>query len=83
MSIGIGGSVLVLAMTGAAWWLTGNAALFSDAVENMPHPAASALALYAARLAKTPAESNHPYGHAKAEFFAAVVEGVLMLSPRW
>ena len=75
VSIGIGGGGLVLATKGAAWWLSGSTALFSDSGESMLHPAASALAMYAARLAKTPAESNHPYGHAKAEFFAAVVEG--------
>jgi cation diffusion facilitator family transporter len=76
-SIGVG--VLVLALKGIAWWITGSAALFSDALESTLHPAASGLAMYAIRLANTPADANHPYGHAKAEFFAAVVEGVLIV----
>lgn len=76
-SIGIG--FIVLAMKAAAWWVTGSAALYSDALESLLHPVASAIALYALRVADTPADANHPYGHAKAEFFAAVIEGVLIV----
>ena len=31
------------------------------------------------RFAAIPADANHPYGHDKAEFFAAVIEGVLIV----
>jgi cation diffusion facilitator family transporter len=41
--------------------------------------AASAVALVALHLAAKPADANHPYGHDKAEFFSAVVEGVLIV----
>jgi cation diffusion facilitator family transporter len=76
-SIGIG--ALVLAMKAAAWWLTGSAALYSDALESTVNVAASAIALYALHVAATPADADHPYGHDKAEFFAAVIEGVLIV----
>jgi cation diffusion facilitator family transporter len=76
-SIGIG--ILVLAIKGAAWWLTGSAALYSDALETIVNVAASVIALIALRLAAKPADANHPYGHDKAEFFAAVIEGVLVV----
>ncbi len=33
----------------------------------------------ALRFAERPADANHPYGHQKAEFFAAVIEGVLII----
>ena len=76
-SIGVG--LLVLALKGLAWWLTGSAALYSDALETLVNVAAAGLTLGALRLAAMPADANHPYGHDKAEFFAAVIEGVLIV----
>jgi cation diffusion facilitator family transporter len=76
-SIGLG--CLVLVLKGAAWWLTGSAAFYSDALETTVNVAASAIALYAIHLAAKPADADHPYGHDKAEFFAAVIEGVLIV----
>ncbi len=70
---------LVLGLKGAAWWLTGSAALYSDALESIVNVAASVVALAALRFAALPADANHPYGHDKVEFFAAVIEGVLII----
>jgi cation diffusion facilitator family transporter len=70
---------LVLALKTAAWWLTGSVALYSDALESIVNVAASLVALLALRIAARPADANHPYGHAKAEFFAAIIEGVLII----
>ena len=69
----------VLALKAGAWWLTNSAALFSDALESTVNVAASVIALVALRVAERPADANHTYGHQKAEFFAAVVEGVLII----
>ncbi len=71
--------VVVLGLKLAAWWVTGSAALFSDAAETVVNVAASVVAWYAIGLAAKPADANHPYGHDKAEFFSAVVEGVLIV----
>ena len=76
-SIGIG--ILVLLMKGVAWWITGSAALYSDALESTVNIAAAIVALIALRFASRPADANHPFGHDKAEFFAAVIEGVLIV----
>ena len=76
-SIGVG--CLVLGLKGAAWWFTGSAALYSDALETIVNVAASLLAWGALRFASRPADANHPYGHDKAEFFAAVIEGVMIV----
>jgi cation diffusion facilitator family transporter len=70
---------IVLGLKGAAWWLTGSAALYSDALESTVNVAASLIAWMALRFAARPADANHPYGHDKAEFFAAVIEGVLII----
>jgi cation diffusion facilitator family transporter len=76
-SIGIG--CLVLALKGAAWWVTGSVAFYSDALETTLHVATGLLVLMALSFAARPADANHPFGHSKAEFFAAVVEGVLIV----
>nr|WP_294531170.1 cation diffusion facilitator family transporter [uncultured Rhodopila sp.] len=70
---------LVLGLKGAAWWLTGSAALYSDALESTVNVAASLVAWLAISFAARPADDNHPYGHDKAEFFAAVVEGLMIV----
>jgi cation diffusion facilitator family transporter len=70
---------LVLGLKTAAWWLTGSAALYSDALESIVNVAASAVAFAALRFAARPADANHPYGHDKAEFFSAVIEGVMIV----
>ncbi len=70
---------LVLGLKAAAWWITGSAALYSDALESTVNVAASLIAWLALRFAARPADANHPYGHEKAEFFAAVIEGSLIV----
>lgn len=76
-SIAIGCAVLALKI--AAWRLTGSAAFYSDALETTVNVLAGGIALAAVRLAAKPPDANHPYGHEKAEFFAAVIEGVLIV----
>ncbi len=77
VSIALG--VVVLALKAGAWWITDSAALFSDALESTVNVAGSLVALVALNFAERPADANHPYGHQKAEFFAAVVEGALII----
>jgi cation diffusion facilitator family transporter len=71
--------IMVLTMKAAAWWVTGSSALYSDALESVVNVVASVVAFVALRYAALPADKNHPYGHDKAEFFAAVIEGVLII----
>jgi cation diffusion facilitator family transporter len=75
MAVGL----LVLALKLAAWWLTGSVALLSDALESIVNVAAAGLALWALWLAAHPADAEHPYGHHKAEYLSAVVEGALIV----
>jgi cation diffusion facilitator family transporter len=78
-----GGSVAiacgVLALKLAAWALTGSVALLADALESVVNVAAAAAALAAVRYSSMPPDANHPYGHAKAEYFSAVLEGALII----
>lgn len=76
-SIAIG--VLVLAIKYAAYAVTGSVALLSDALESIVNVATAIAAFVALRIAMQPADANHPYGHSKAEYLSAVVEGVLIV----
>ncbi len=72
--------VVVLVLKLAAWRITGSIALYSDAVESVVNVVAAGVALYAVQLAQKPADREHPYGHHKAEYFAAVIEGAMILA---
>lgn len=69
----------VMALKFAAYWLTGSLALYSDALESIINVVAAACAFLAVRVAAQPADAEHPYGHHKAEYFSAVVEGALVI----
>jgi len=71
--------IAILALKFLAWWLTGSVALLSDAMESIVNVVASLVAWYAIRVAHMPADENHPFGHHKAEYFSAVLEGVLIV----
>ena len=72
-------AVAVLALKAMAWWVTGSVALYADALESIVNVAAALAALLAVRLSALPADANHPYGHSKAEYFSAVLEGALII----
>ncbi len=72
--------VTVLGLKALAWWMTGSIALLSDALESTVNVATALAALIAIRVAAKPADKDHPYGHHKAEFFSAVLEGVMIIT---
>jgi cation diffusion facilitator family transporter len=59
--------------------LTGSLGILSDAVHSILDVTASVFALVAVRTARKPADSEHPYGHGRAENVAAFAEGVLLM----
>ncbi|QRG07647.1 cation transporter [Xanthobacter dioxanivorans] len=71
--------IAVLGLKTLAWWVTGSVALLSDALESIINVAASAAALLALNVSARPADANHQYGHHKAEYLSAVLEGVLVV----
>ena len=76
---GIAVGVLVLALKYAAYRVTGSVALYSDAAESIINVATAVAAFFAVRLSAVPPDANHPYGHHKAEYLSAVLEGVLIV----
>src|SRR5687768_8900862 len=72
-------SVALLGTKFAAYYLTGSAAIFSDALESIVNVIASLVAAYSLTLAHQPADAQHPYGHGKVEFLSAGFEGGMIL----
>ena len=69
----------VLALKFVAWKMTGSVALYSDALESIVNVIAAAAAFWAITVSHKPADQDHPFGHHKAEYFSAVLEGVLIV----
>ncbi|KXF76696.1 cadmium transporter [Paramesorhizobium deserti] len=69
----------VLALKYLAFAVTGSIALYSDALESIVNVIAAVAAWWAIRVSHKPADQNHPFGHHKAEYFSAVLEGVLIV----
>ena len=72
-------AVLTIVLKTMAWWLTGSVGLLSDALESFVNLAGATFALTMVTVAKRPADTEHPYGHYKAEYFSAGFEGVLVV----
>jgi cation diffusion facilitator family transporter len=73
LSLGVMGLKLV------AWWVTGSVALLSDGMESSVNVVAAIVAFAAISYAAKPADKTHPFGHHKAEYLSAVLEGVLIV----
>ena len=70
--------VAVLSLKLGAWALTGSVALLSDALESVVNVVAAVTMLAALRVARRPADADHPFGHGKAEYLSAFFEGALI-----
>jgi cation diffusion facilitator family transporter len=62
-----------------AWHLTHSVALLTDALESIVNVVAGFIGLYSIVFAARPRDTNHPYGHGKAEFVSAAIEGTLII----
>jgi cation diffusion facilitator family transporter len=77
--LSIAAAIATIALKTLAWWLTGSVGLLSDALESIVNLVAALLALTMLRVAASPPDENHPYGFSKAEYFAAGIEGALIV----
>jgi cation diffusion facilitator family transporter len=73
-------SVVLLIAKFIAYYLTHSVSILTDALESIVNVAAGFIGLYSLYVAAIPRDQNHPYGHGKAEFLSAAVEGTLITS---
>ena len=77
--LSIAAAVATIGLKSAAYALTGSVGLLSDAIESGVNLIGAVVALAMLTIAARPADEDHPYGHAKAEYFSSGVEGTLIV----
>lgn len=61
-----------------AWYITHSVAILTDALESIVNIIAAFIGVYSLYISAKPKDIDHPYGHGKAEFISAAVEGALI-----
>ncbi len=77
--LSVSASIVTLLLKFGAYFLTGSVGLLSDAIESFVNLTAALIAFTALSIADRPPDSDHTYGHDKAEFFSSGAEGTLIL----
>ena len=77
--LSIAAALATIALKTLAYFLTGSVGLLSDAMESGVNLAGALMALAMLTIAVRPADTEHSYGHSKAEYFSSGVEGTLIL----
>lgn len=72
-------AVLLFAIKITAYSITKSVSVLTDALESIANVAAGFIGLFSLYISAQPRDQNHPYGHGKAEFLSAGVEGSLII----
>jgi cation diffusion facilitator family transporter len=73
-------SIVLLAIKFIAYYSTHSVSILTDALESIANVVAGFIGLYSLYIAAKPRDKDHPYGHGKAEFISAAVEGTMVVS---
>lgn len=76
--LSIAAALATISLKAAAYFLTGSVGLLSDAAESIVNLVAAIVALVALHVAAQPHDAEHHFGHSKAEYFSAAVEGLMI-----
>lgn len=79
MLLAIATAIVTIGLKVAAAAITGSVGFLADALESGVNLVAAVVGLIALRVAARPADHNHHFGHGKAEYVSALVEGVMIL----
>ncbi|MDR7330263.1 cation diffusion facilitator family transporter [Corynebacterium guangdongense] len=79
MYLSVAAALVTMALKAGAAWVTGSVGFLSDALESGVNLVAAVVAIIALSIAGRPADENHHFGHGKAEYFSALVEGAMIL----
>jgi cation diffusion facilitator family transporter len=74
----VAAAIVTISLKYIAYVLTGSVGLLSDAAESVVNLVAALVALIALKVAARPADASHNYGHGKAEYFSAGLEGLMI-----
>lgn len=72
-------ALLLFIVKVVAYFLTHSVAILTDALESTVNVIAGFIGLYSLYIVSKPRDTDHPYGHGKAEFLSAAVEGSFIM----
>jgi cation diffusion facilitator family transporter len=72
-------SLVLLIAKFIAYYFTHSVSILTDALESIVNVVAGLIGLYSLFVAAKPRDRDHPYGHGKAEFLSAAMEGTMIL----
>ncbi|MDJ1369894.1 cation transporter [Gulosibacter molinativorax] len=78
MWLSVAAAIVTIVLKVAAAVITGSVGFLSDALESGVNLVAAIVALVALQIASRPADANHQFGHGKAEYVSALVEGAMI-----
>jgi cation diffusion facilitator family transporter len=79
MNLSLLTGVFMLVIKMYALWVTGSAAILSDAAESVVHLVAVGFASYSLRLARRRPDRTHNFGYDRISFFSAGFEGAMII----
>ena len=79
-TIGIGCNFLLFLLKLIVGLISGSVSVMADALNNLSDAAASVVTLLGFRLAQRPADSDHPYGHARYEYLSGLAVAAMILA---
>lgn len=72
-------AVVLFGIKITAYLITRSVAILTDALESTVNVVAGLIGWYSLYVSAKPRDQDHPYGHGKAEFISAAVEGTLII----
>lgn len=78
--IGIACNVLLFALKITVGLMSGSIAVTSDAFNNITDAASSVVGIVGAKMSNRPPDAEHPYGHGRSEYIAALVVSFIIFA---
>jgi cation diffusion facilitator family transporter len=72
------GSAVLIVLKLSVGWRIGSVAVVSEALHSSADLVAALIAFFAVKVADTPPDDDHPYGHGKVESLSGLVEAILI-----
>lgn len=81
--VGIAANLLLSGAKFLVGTLSGSISITADALNNLTDASSSIVTMIGFRLAEKPADEDHPYGHARAEYITGLAVAALILLIGW
>lgn len=78
-AVGILGNILLFGAKLIVGTVSGSVSITADAVNNLSDASSSVVTLIGFRMASRPADEEHPYGHARIEYFSGLIVAAIIL----